>query len=238
MQNDYNQANNPCLSLCYYYEIIPFAMKKYLLFALLFICCMFSLKAQLRMEFNTTLNNTPFRVAYGDSVTYRVFIINQDSITLAGDLYAGFTGINSGTPGNAFLGSFQIAPGDTAHTSISIEVTPAYFKVGPEVVVVWPIFDGFNGTQLADFILVRDNTSAINDFDSEIQKIVIRNGNVYIDDLQLKQVRIFDLSGRIVSDFAPEQSSFPLPPLARSIYVLQCITTDNKNIVVKFIEKR
>jgi hypothetical protein len=190
------------------------------------------------MEFNAPLNNTPFRVAYGDSITYNVLIINPDSGIFSGNVYAGFTGSNSGTPANAFIGTFQIPFGDTVETSISIEVTPANFKIGPEVVVVWPIFNGNDGTQLADFIFVKENISAIDEFDKLIQKIAIVNNTVYTDDLSLKQVRIFDLSGRIVSDFKPEQSSFPLPPLARSLYVMQCITNDNKNLVVKFMEKR
>ena len=196
------------------------------------------MQAQLRMEFNAALNNTPFRVTYGDSITYNVLIINPDSGVFSGNVYAGFTGSNSGNPGNAFLGTFQVPPGDTAYTSISIEVTPSNFKVGPEVVVVWPIFNGSDGTQLADFIFVKENISAVDDFNNEIQKIAIISNTVYTDDLQLKQVRIFDLSGRIVSDFKPEQSSFPLPPLARSLYVMQCITNDNRNLVIKFMEKR
>ena len=213
-------------------------MKKLTQFIFLFICCSAIAQAQLRMEFNAALNNTPFRVSYGDSISYNVLIINLDSGVFSGNVSAGFTGSNSGNPGNAFLGSFQIQFGDTAFTSISIEVTPANFKVGPEVVVVWPIFNGNDGTQLADFIFVKENISSIDDFYSEQQKITIQNNTVYTDDLQLKQVRIFDLSGRIVSDFKPEQSSFPLPPLARSLYVMQCITNDNRNLVVKFMERR
>ena len=85
---------------------------------------------------------------------------------------------------------------------------------------------------------MKENISAVDDFNNEIQKIAIISNTVYTDDLQLKQVRIFDLSGRIVSDFKPEQSSFPLPPLARSLYVMQCITNDNRNLVIKFMEKR
>lgn len=190
------------------------------------------------MEFNASLNNTPFRVAYGDSITYNVLIINPDSGVFSGNVYAGFTGSNSGTAGNTFIGTFQIPFGDTVFATIPIEVTPANFKVGPEVVVVWPIFNGNDGTQLADFIFVKETVSAIDEFYNETQKITIRNNAVYTDDLQLKQVRIFDLSGRLISDFKPEQSSFPLPQLARSIYVIQCITKDNRNLVIKFMEKR
>lgn len=221
-------------TLEYFYTTTYKAVNMKNIFHLIAIICVLhytSVEAQVRMEFNAALNNTPFRVAFGDTLNYNVFIINDDSSTYSGNLFAGFLGSNSGGADSVFVGTFQIPPNNTITATISILVQPQAFKTGPEVVVVWPIFDGGKGEQLADFIFVSDNLLSVENY--TILNPTIKNNIISTDKTALKRVRILALTGQTIFESEPNHFSMQLPKLTPSLYLIEYTTSDNRTSVMK-----
>ncbi len=207
---------------------------KCLLITFLCICALHS-SAQLLMQFNAARNATPFRVSYGDALVYEVIIINGDSSnSFSGNVYAGFLGSKSVAYDSVLIGSFSLGASDTVEAVISIDVVPEYFKEGPEVVVVWPIFNGEAGYQLADFVFIRGNLSSVSD-GAEDAHFFIANSRFYWDGLSVEQVKIFAMNGQLVFQALQPAESFPVPDLPKGIYIVGVLTASNRLLTSKHL---
>lgn len=214
------------------------AMRKLLLIYIFFIVYSFAFgQANLQLSLNPATPNPPFRVFYGDTLVYDLEISNLDSIPFSGNVFVGFKGSNNNGYDSILLGALQIAPNSFVQRSIAIDVLPQYFKTGPEVVVVWPIFDGRSGSQVADFIYVKNH---LNDIDQELvmakDYFVLRHFlSCNRCEISFKRVRIFDLTGSVL--FTQELPSFPLElPLKNAgLYFIQLEAVDGITSTIRFM---
>ncbi|MFN8292415.1 MAG: hypothetical protein U0T72_01750 [Chitinophagales bacterium] len=212
-------------------------MKKFILSTLAYSAVML-LYAQvnLQISIDPLTSQPPFRVKYGDSISYSIEVLNTDSVVFAGSTYIGFKGSNTVNYDSVSLGILQIAPGSSVQKVIQIDVKPAYFKTGPEVVVVWPIFDGKAGNEVADFILVKDVVNGMSDVE-EVQHPYFISSNI----LQcmecisaVKRVRIFDLAGRIASTINYPAIPLGLEYVTKGMYIVQVEDEQGKYQVLKW----
>jgi hypothetical protein len=195
-------------------------------------------QVNLQLSLNPATSTPPFRVNYGDTLTYNLEIINNDSVAFSGNVFVGFKGSNNLTYDSISLGILQIAPNGFEQRSISIDVQPQYFKTGPEVVVVWPIFDGKNGNEVADFIYVK---SLLNGVEDELNPT--KDYFIYQDvlscsqcSLAFKRVRIFDLNGRVVFNQAFPTIPFELPVSNAGLYLMQLEALDGSTSIIKWLK--
>lgn len=213
-------------------------MRKFLYY-LFILSFAFTTQAQTQIDLSIdplTLQ-PPFRVSYGDTISYATEITNKDSNTVSGTLFIAFKGSNSVTYDSLNLGVVQIPPFGTIQRSISIDVQPQFFKPGPEVVVVWPIFSGNAGNQVADFIFVKDNLSNISNITSaQTNYFVWQNTlNSKSNISTLKQVRIFDISGQSLFNTQSENFPIELPKLNTGIYFIQIENITGEIEIVKWL---
>ncbi|MBX2910003.1 MAG: T9SS type A sorting domain-containing protein [Chitinophagales bacterium] len=190
------------------------------------------------LSINPLVTQPPFRVSYGDTISYATEITNQDSITFSGTLFIAFKGSNSTSYDSLNLGTVQIPPAGSIQRTISIDVQPQYFKPGPEVVVVWPIFSGTAGNQVADFIFVKDNLSNIEDNSLSETNYFVWNNNLKTntDNNLLKQVRIFNLSGQEIFNTQNKNTPIALPILNAGLYFIQIEKLNGEFSTIKWIK--
>lgn len=207
------------------------------LLLLLLIALLGNAQSNLQLSFNSTLGRSPFRVSYGDSLVYTIEISNVDTAEFSGNVFVAFKGSNMLDYDSISLGVLQIQAYKTVQQTIVIDVKPEYFKTGPEVVVVWPIFDNQQGNEVADFIFVKD-------IGSSIAEIKLNNYHYYITqnylncsncDSGFKQVRIFNIAGNTIYTLSKQYFPTHLPINAAGVYFIQIDNADGTSQVLKWL---
>ncbi|MDW8273998.1 MAG: hypothetical protein RMJ53_07210 [Chitinophagales bacterium] len=209
---------------------------RYHLIVLLFITFFEALaNVELQMSFDPAgFQQAPFRVNYGDTLTYAVTIKNIGTASYNGSIKVLYTGTLSSIPDTIFLGQFQFNIGDSVSLIISIPVTNKHFKTGPEVVVVWPLFDGGSGNQIADFIFVNSSTS-ISEYSYDNNRYYIRYGKLFCKSFisPFVRVRIFDFSGRLISDDFTDTFPYILPLFNHPYFLLVDDTESRRRQILR-----
>lgn len=195
-------------------------------------------QVNLQLSLNPATSTPPFRVNYGDTLTYDLEIINTDSVAFSGNVFVGFRGSNNVTYDSISLGVLQIAPNGFEQRSISIDVQPQYFKTGPEVVVVWPIFDGKNGNEVADFIYVKNLLNGVVDELNSTGDYFVYHNIIGCRQCSFafKRVRIFDLNGNVVVTQEFPAIPFELPVYNAGLYLVQLEANDGSTSIIKWLK--
>ncbi|MCS6934283.1 MAG: T9SS type A sorting domain-containing protein [Chitinophagales bacterium] len=118
-----------------------------------------------------------------------------------------------------------LQPGERVPAVFSIDITPAYFGPGPDVVVVWPICTAPVGDSIVIPLLIQDPNS-IHEVKEKLFSYSINHNELMLEtpgyENIIERVRIFDINGALVLlHNSPETRHIPLVSLPRGIYIAE-----------------
>lgn len=194
----------------------------------------------------TLINYTFDTVGYGYTITINAQVTNNDTLPFTGSIDFGLRTDNYNLtnadlfnkPPYSGSNTITLYPHETIPSIFSVHIEPQYFLPGPDVVVVWPICT----SPVTDSIvipIVIQAPSAVED-ENEIQfNYIVTGTDIYLfnlpRDVNFKQVRIYDILGRVVSDdVSGNITDVKLPAAPHGIYMAEMLTTDNRRRIIKF----
>jgi hypothetical protein len=150
-------------------------------------------------------------LGFDDTLFIQAEIINYDTGTYNAPISFGYkiNGVQNVSTSifNASVSGqlVKIGPQDSVPVTIVVVVTPDYFEIGPDILVVWPIAftDGTNN-YTEQSIFVTDPPTGIQNLGPPggLLRAFYFNQSVYLNitdpDIILNQVRIFDVEGKQV----------------------------------------
>lgn len=200
---------------------------------------------------NYTLQHTPDNeVTPGYVLSISARVKNFDTVRFDGILDFGLRNSRENLSAKSIFGRpnysgqlIQLDPGEVVPAIFSVTIDPAYFIApGPDVVVVWPISSEPVRDSIIIYLNVRDTTTGMKEGDDPgfgYATLKDRIQFFYPDNepVSFKQVRIYDLYGRMISDYPHRiANEVPIPDLPRGIYLCEMITADGKIRTIKFIK--
>lgn len=184
---------------------------------------------------------------YGETLSITTFLKNyssqtfNDTVRLALKIN-GILNVNSLIFQNTLPSPpINIAGGDSVPATLSLIITPAYYLVGPDILVIWPkANDGsFAHDSIIDTIIVVDHlATAIDDKADKKLKAFYLNETVFIvnedAEINLNRVRIFDLFGQEISDSPLNgNNSIPFNSQPHGIYFVEVTFNSTERKVLK-----
>lgn len=191
---------------------------------------------------NTTFSKDTLQL--GDTLFINTYLKNYDSVAFSdtvsfGLKINGVVNVNQNLFPNPFVNQgINIPVGDSIPASLFVVITPAYFAVGPDILVVWPKAD--NGATAHDTIvktIIVVESTGLQDEDEGKLKIFYDGGQLHFNlkpEIELNRVRIFDLQGREIlqqNDAAP----IPFSAYPPGIYFADLNYNQNKRRILKFV---
>lgn len=136
--------------------------------------------------------------------------------------------------------SIKLAPLEEKSALFTVQILPSYFKVGPDIIIVWPIAAvPIIDTASAPIVI----QSPLHTSESSLKKInlFILNNQLCIQNIDsenlLEQVQIINLNGQIISTTLLSNNSFLLPigELSKGIYIARLVFRNGETKKLKFI---
>lgn len=194
----------------------------------------------------TTYSQDTLRI--GDTLRIYTYIKNYDTnaynSTLSFKLKInGIQNVNPNLFPNPVQGQqLNLAPGDSLAATMIVVITPSYFLVGPDILVVWPYpTDGdIAHDSLIKQIYVLDYGTGINDGDKgEFIRTWLQNGDfhIYTDgiDIDVNHVSFYNLYGeQVMNSPASNNTSIPFGNLPSGLYIAEIVYNGNQKKLVKF----
>ena len=223
-------------------------MKKLFYLLLLILSCS-SLFAQPRLSISSItgipVTGIPNNVVYESNIydSINVTVVNEDTSTFSDSLFILIKSDSAQLADTLVQHTFvNIASGDSITLQRSGYVfSPVYFEDGDNIVVVWPsassisiqadsvIFDLFFVSLLASSNNFSNETIIL--FPNPATKYISING---LDKIYIKQVRIYDLTGKVIYNHSSMQKLIPIEDLKPGIYLIKIELTDGSRRVFKF----
>lgn len=184
----------------------------------------------------------------GDTLRIATYIKNYDNTPYNSPLsfklkINGIQNANTNLFPNPVQGQqLNLNPGDSLAVNMIIVITPAYFLVGPDILVVWPFPTDEQAAHdsLVKVIYVRDYGTDINEGDKgSFIRSWFSNGqyNIYTDaaDLNFNRVSFYNLTGEQMLDVPVNgNTSIPFGSYASGMYVAVITYNNNQKKLVKF----
>ncbi len=221
------------------------AKKLGLLVAVLFSIQWAEAQIGLRISTNDTFPN-PF--IYGNSFSFNALVKNDSSTTFNDRIGFGYS-INSGAavtiPDSSAGGvSFDtliagLQLGEVISKTIVVNVDGPQFLVSPSVVVIWPIS---TSKQALDSLIISFNVllpAGVTDVGESNIKAYIINNSLMVQaeqEIQLKQVRIYDILGREILNQRNPSSAIPLPVMGSGVYLTEITYNNNQRKIFRFFK--
>jgi hypothetical protein len=198
----------------------------------------------LRISTNDTFPN-PF--IYGNSFSFNALVKNDSSTTFNDRIGFGYS-INSGaaqTNPDSLAGvSFDtliagLQLGEIISKTIVVNVDGPQFLVSPSVVVIWPIS---TSKQALDSLVISFTVllpAGVADVGESNIKAYIINNSLMVQaeqEIQLKQVRIYDILGREILNQRNPSAAIPLPVMGSGIYLTEITYNNNQRKVFRFFK--
>ena len=183
----------------------------------------------------------------GDTLRISTFIKNYSDTAYTSTLsfkltINGIQNVNQNIFPNPVQGQqLNLAPGDSLQTNMIVVITPAYFVVGPDILVVWPFpTDGsIAHDSLIKQIIVRDYGTGI---DEALKGDFIRtwlsneqfNISTNTEQIELNHVSFYNLVGeQVYSTPIQNKSSIPVGHLPKGIYAAEIVYNGKYRKIVK-----
>jgi len=190
---------------------------------------------------------TPSSTALGTSFSFNAIIRNDSNSVFTGAIgFAYKIDTASATTASDTASGLEFSaivdtlnPGDTVVNSITVNVSGPQFMVGPSVVVIWPIS---TGTQALDSLILNINVLAptgVSDISGDNIKAYIINNSLMVQgeqEIQLKQVRIYDILGREILNQRNPSAAIPLPVMGSGVYLTEITYNNNQRKVFRFFK--
>ncbi|MBS1611279.1 MAG: T9SS type A sorting domain-containing protein [Bacteroidetes bacterium] len=183
----------------------------------------------------------------GDTLRINTYLKNYDTATYASTLgfrlkINGILNVNQNIFPNPLQGQqLNLAPGDSLALNMIVVITPAYFVVGPDILVVWPYptDGGIAHDSLIKQIIVRDYGTSITEpnLDGAINAWLQYDQFIINTDaalIELNRVSFYNLYGEMVDDVpANNNTQIPIGHLPRGIYIAEITYNGNQRKLVK-----
>ncbi len=226
-------------------------MKKVRNLLLILIAPFFLQQAAAQSIFHIELDSAfalpPDTAALGSSFNIQIFLTNEGS-NFIGIIDLAYTIDTSGVDiGSSSTSGFEYQPINTSIDSNATDtvaliahVSQPAFKVGPSVVVIWPIATA--GSLIAKDSLrfnirILEDPAGIDDADAKKLRAFILNDQLYLQkqgEIQLKRVRIYDILGKEILNITNPGDRTTLPQMNTGIYLAEITYNDNKRMVFRF----
>lgn len=228
-------------------------IRRLLFFSVVFFLCN-SLSAQQVNMSVVSMPDFPDSAAYNQTFTFSVILYNDSSSSYSGPVYIVYYTDNTNVQyPDTFGTSNQVTIGPNTHDTINITGTnfsdTSVFKLGGNVVVVWPKSDG--GTQIMVIDTFYTNlyiTGYAGISDIELSEM---NDNIYpvpasdmlflpqnIAESSIEHVRITDMLGRTKVLLKQYSKSISVAELDNGFYFLEVKEKNNQIRIFKFIVSR
>lgn len=213
------------------------------LFLLFSICCNHT-QAQSSLGFGATTfsKDTLF---LGDTLFIHTYLKNNDTNaytdTVAFKLKInGILNINQNIFPNPLNNQgINLPAGDSLSITLIAVITPAYYLIGPDILVVWPVANtgGLAHDSIIKQIIVVENTG-LNDGPDARLRIFCTQNQLNIestdDNLGLNHVRIFDVQGReLVNREIAGSTSIPFRDYPTGLYLIEVTGPNNQRQVYR-----
>jgi len=188
---------------------------------------------------------------YGDTLRINTYIKNYDIGSFTDSVnfglkINGIQNINRNIFPNPIQGQqLNIAPGDSFPVSLIVVITPSYFQVGPDILVVWPIVAGGSPSRdsfTKPIVVILPND--INEPDGGYgsinsywlnNKLMINADN---PEVNLEKVNVYNLNGQLIIQQNLEQSnSIPFDTQPTGIYIAEIFYNGQQRKVMKFVKR-
>ncbi len=222
-------------------------MKKVRNWGLALLLALFAVPAFAQpFDVRITMNDTmalPDTVTLGSQYNFQVFLHNDSAFTFTDSLtlFYRIDTVNyispSGSSGLEYsiIVADSIPANDSILVNITAHVTSPAFKVGPSVVVIWPVAPHHNllFDTLSKQIYVRDLGNDLQEPGQASLKMLV-NGNIlrFVQeaDLPLKYVRIYDATGQLILQENAPSLEVQLPPLPAGIYFTEVYWNNRRHL--------
>ncbi|MFN8287264.1 MAG: T9SS type A sorting domain-containing protein [Chitinophagales bacterium] len=195
---------------------------------------------------STSSSPLPDSLNLGSDYSFKIRIYNDTLFDFMDGLTLGYKvdTTNFSTPVLTGGLEYPLTITDTIHAFSYITVNmiahvdgPA-FKTGPSVVVIWPINSHNDIYYLDPYIdsFTVFEANAVVDLEGSFIRLHYTKGALLLQspEIDLKQVRIFDLQGRLIVEQKDPGSQVPLPPLQQGIYLAELLY-NNQRKAVRFL---
>jgi hypothetical protein len=214
-----------------------------------FACWAFSASAAIDIGLGTTVFSKD-TLPFGDTLHISTFIKNYDTNVFTDSVkfglkINGIQNVNQNIFPNPIQGQqLNIAPGDSFPVSLIVVITPAYFQVGPDILVVWPIVAG--GSPSRDTLVKTIQVIIPTDINEPTGENNIKsywfNNRLFINtdnpSVVLEKATIYNLSGQKIEEQPLGQSnSIPFNTEPAGIYIAEVFYNGNLRKVLKFVKQ-
>lgn len=220
---------------------------KRIAFVIIILCSAIWANAQIALHIYKN-DFTPGSVTLGSSFSFNAIVRNDSNSIFNGQIGFGYyinagavTTVSDTSSGLQFSASPAILnPGDTTTgSSITVHVSGPQFIAGPSVVVIWPIATSgyaLDSLVLHIQVLTPNNISTVDD--DKVVAFVINNSLTIKseNEIRLRQVRIFDISGREIMDKQNPSNNITLPEMNTGVYFAEIIYNNNQRKVFRFFK--
>ncbi len=128
-------------------------------------------------------------------------------------------------------------PGQSYQFSNTLNLAPTAFQIGDNVVVIWPIINQSNCDSTIEIIYLKNNVGINNpELNSKLFISYLNYNEFQIHNStssKITQSRIFDLNGRLIEEYAPNQNKIQLANYSKGIYLLEINLSDNRKGIFK-----
>lgn len=225
-------------------------MLKYILqLTCITIICVNSAYSQVNISFGHTGISHEDTLSIGDTIHFNFWIVNQnnsiltDSLSIECETFDDNNNpISSMAIGLYYNTNGSLSAGDSIFISISEIISYASYKLGDNIVVIWPALINTTGNMDTSItnIHILDNTNNIIDFNKSEELLLFPNpnqGNFKIDFKEYagnKEIEIFDLRGVVIFSKTNVMGAEFLyrKNLNKGIYFIR-VRTNKKSYVMK-----
>lgn len=225
-------------------------MKKLLLYFACYFALSFTVKAQLSVDSITTIQNIlNDTVPLGSGLSFNVEIIYSDTTPFTGTIYLLCGVDSSGGLISIDTVGFTNVTNITSTDSVSIFLNDTVlqqngFRIGGNIVVVWPIADGLLTLDtFTTIIYVIPTTTSINE-----NKILHQQFNIYPNPAQnfvtiknsspnntVKHVRIYTINGKFLYQYS-NRLKIDTSYLPNGSYLLEIELENQKRLAYKLLK--
>ena len=225
-------------------------LKNYL-FAFVFVlgCLGPVLRAQSQLGFGVaTFNKDTLNI--GDTLFITSYVHNFDTAAYNNFISFGLriNGVQNVNPvlfPNPYFDQVvNINPGDSLIAKMKIVITSAYFEIGPDILVVWPIAqDGSAPVVSIDSQIIVQNTGVgLRDMSNDINlKAFYADKFIYLQaeatELTFHYVKVYDYTGKeILHQFMDGNHPIPFGKESSGIYFIEVNFNEGETRIYKFLK--
>jgi hypothetical protein len=136
--------------------------------------------------------------------------------------------------------NITLAPLEEKNLLFTVEIVPAYFTPGSDIIIVWPVANT-NIVDSARANVYISGTTGMEDTKANSLQVFVAANRLFVLNTdvkcQLEQLRIIDLQGRVVANYPISGTNFnaPLNELSGGVYLAEITTTTGTRRVLKFV---